>query len=288
MEDYSSTTGLENGSLKTLFQKDLVALRGLYSEEVLNLVESNIDILITDYIAWHTSLITVAKNLGVETNDPSEIPNLIEQVTFSNVKHMLSERKPEKIVLGISGPGAVGKETIKTALGFDMVVNTTTRAKRDYENNGEHYNFIDDLKFKEIVSGGGFIVNMERPGRGQYGIQKQDIKKVLIKSKIAIIEENPANLTSLESYLKTYRNCELILVYILPPFPILPHLAARLANRCKESNDDFKLAITSTLNRRQLDEFNPISDSIAKGMNVVFVINDKVERVVGKVKDLVK
>ena len=51
--------------------------------------------------------------------------------------------------------------------------------------------------------------------------------------------------------------------------------------------DDFRLAIASTLNLRQLDEFSSVMDAITKGVNVIFVVNDSVENAVRKVKDLV-
>ncbi len=288
MEDVLSSNNLENESLRALFQKDLKAIRGLYSEEILNLVENNIDILLKDYIAWQKAIMATARSLGVEDNNVSEIPNMIEQATFERVKKILSEVRTEKIVLGIAGPGAVGKETIKDALGFDAVVNTTTRPKRDYEKEAQHYNFIDDTQFKSIVAQDGFIVSMERPGRGQYGIQKKDIEKVLGKYKISIVEENPANLTKLSEYIQKREGCEFIIVYILPPYPVLPHLAARLAGRCQKTGSDFRSAIASTLGIRQLNEFVSVLDSMEKGNNVIFVVNDSVDRAVGKIKDLVK
>jgi len=287
MKDALSSNDLENNSPKTLFQKDLVALRRFYSEKVLSLVEKNIDVLLRDYTAWQTALTTMARSLGVEATNANEIPNIIERATFAKVKDALFLKKPKKILLGIAGPGAVGKETIKNGLGFDTVINTTTRPKRSYENHGEHYHFVDDSTFRDIASQDSFVVSMERPDRGKYGIQKRDLEKVLLRSKVAVVEESPASLISLREYIKTYKDSELILTYILPPSPVLPHLAARLANRCQGSGDDFRLAIASTLNLRQLDEFSSVMDAITKGVNVIFVVNDSVENAVRKVKDLV-
>jgi guanylate kinase len=278
----------EDAVLKSLFKKDLLALAGIYPKEVLTLVENSMDVLLKDYLAWQKALIVIAKNLGVENDDVNEIPRLVEQITFDKVKDTLSKTKVKKIVLGIAGPGAVGKEAIKNALGFDMVVNTTTRPKRDYEKEAQHYHFVNDARFKDIVAQNGFAVSMERQGRGQYGVQKQDIEKVLSRSEVSIIEENPNNLASLSEYIKIHEGCEFVLVYILPPSPILPHLVARLAGRCQETSDDFRSAIVSTLNARQLDEFKSISNSIDKNINTVLVVNDSVERVVEKIKDLVE
>ncbi len=285
----SNTNGLEIRSIKTLFKKDLKALENLFPEEVLAVVENNIDSLTEDYVAWQRALTVIAKRLGVKADSINKIPGMIEQTTFENIRSKFSIEKPFKIVLGIAGPGAVGKETIKKKLGFKAVVNTTTRPRRNYEVQGEHYHFIDKTEFRKIISENGFIVSMERPGRGYYGIQKKDIKDILSGSKTAMIEENPVNLINLVEYLKTYENCELVLVYILPPSPILPNLAARLADRCLKSGHDFKSAISSTLNLRQVHEFNSIADSLfSQKCECAFLINDDVERVVKKVKDLIE
>ena len=216
-----NNSSLENRprNLTDLFKKDLIALKGFFSEEVLSLVENNIGFLMKDYVAWQRALVAMTKKLGVEYEKIADIPSIIEKTTFENLKKKFSIEGPKKIVLGIAGPGAVGKETVKKDLGFDIVVNTTTRPKRDYESHGEHYHFISDTEFNNIASESGFIVSMKREGKGQYGIRKEDIEKVLSRSKVAIIEENPVNLTGLIDYLKTYESCELVLVYILPPLP---------------------------------------------------------------------
>ncbi len=279
---------VENSALKALFRNNLNSLKEHFSKEVLELVESNIDFLMQHYIEWQRALPQVAKSLGVQANNLNNIPSLIEKDTFEKIRTKLLIERPKKIILGISGPGAVGKETIKKSLGFDSVVNTTTRERRIYESHGEHYNFINEIQFDEILSKGGFIINMERPGRGKYGIQKTDLEKILTKTNVAIIEENPLNLTSLRDYLKDKESSEFILIYVLPPSPVLPNLAARLADRCIKSSSDFRLAINNTLDLRQLDEFNSTAQSIQKGVNVLFIVNDSVERVTEKIKDLIK
>ncbi|MBI2627608.1 hypothetical protein HYW72_01625 [Candidatus Nomurabacteria bacterium] len=287
MEDFLLHGNSEYGPAKTQFLKDLAALRKIYPEEILALVHKNMDILLKNYVAWQQSLGVLAKNFGIETADVNKIPGVIEQISFEKAKKTLLKRRAEKIILGISGPGAVGKEIVKDALGFDTVVNTTTRPKRDYEKEDQHYHFVTEAQFRDILAQGGFVIDMERKGRGQYGIQKQDVDQVLSRSKISIIEENPENLASLGKYIKIHPECQFILIYILPPSPILLHLAARLAGRCQKTGENFRSAIISTLGIRQLKEFNSISIAIKKEILVVFAVNDDVECIVKKIKDLV-
>lgn len=51
---------------------------------------------------------------------------------------------------------------------------------------------------------------------------------------------------------------------------------------------DFGAAVASTLNTRQLDEFKSMSNPIGRNINIVFVINDNIERAVKKIRDLVE
>lgn len=277
----------KNTTLKSSFQKDLLVLENIYPSEVLRLVEDNIDLLLIYYKAWKQTLSIFVKELRINDSNSDEIPYKLEQALFNKVQKKLSKTNTKKIILGIAGPGAVGKETIKNALGFNTVVNTTTRKKRRNEKNGKNYHFVSEVQFKKIAAQNGFVICMNRKNRGKYGIQKHDIEKVLKKSQVILIEENPINLISLAEYFKTYKDCKFILVYILPPAPILLHLAARLADRCQKTNEDFRSAIISTLGVRQLNEFKSVLNSINKKINIIFIINDNIERVVAKIKILI-
>ena len=176
-------------TLKSSFEKDLLVLENIYSREVFRLVEDNIDLLLIHYRAWEQALYVFAKELGIKNSNINEIPYKLEQVLFNKVQKKLFKTNIKKIIFGIAGPGAVGKETIKNALGFNTVVNTTTRKKRKNEKNGKNYHFIDEAQFKKIAAQNGFAICMNRKKRGKYGIQKHDIEKVLQKSQIILIEK---------------------------------------------------------------------------------------------------
>lgn len=276
---------MNNNSNKDLFYKDLKNISGIYPDEIINQVKSNSDLLIKEYIKWNNSLVKLAKKTNIPTTNFKKIPYLLEKSTFNKIQKKLIKEKPTKIILGIAGPGAVGKETIKNSLGFNTVINTTTREKRDYEIQDKHYHFISKDAYKNIISKNGFIISMNRPGRGQYGIQKNDIEKIILNSKIGIVEENPKNLIVIKKYIESKKDCKFVLVYILPPYPIFCHLACRLAYRCKESGENFSSAINSTLGERQLEELNYLVKSIKK-IDVIFLINDKVDRAIKKLKTI--
>jgi guanylate kinase len=63
------------------------------------------------------------------------------------------------LVVVISGPGGVGKDTlIEKLLERDprlrYSVSYTTRPRRDYEVDGEHYSFVDEAAFRRLVEEG--------------------------------------------------------------------------------------------------------------------------------------
>ena len=68
------------------------------------------------------------------------------------------------LLLVISGPSAVGKDTIsKRLLQLDDLirysVSYTTRPKRDYEIDGTHYSFVDEPEFARLARAGEFLEN---------------------------------------------------------------------------------------------------------------------------------
>jgi guanylate kinase len=69
--------------------------------------------------------------------------------------------KPGLVVV-ISGPGGVGKDTlIEKLLERDprlrYSVSYTTRPRRDYEVDGEHYSFVDEAAFRRLVDDGALL-----------------------------------------------------------------------------------------------------------------------------------
>jgi len=46
-----------------------------------------------------------------------------------------------------------------------MVINTTTRAQRQNETEGVHYNFLNEEQFQKSKDNGDFLSTTNRPGR---------------------------------------------------------------------------------------------------------------------------
>lgn len=74
-------------------------------------------------------------------------------------------------ILGRSGTGKFDVEKNLEKLGFHRIVSYTTRAKRDGEIDGEHYNFISKQEFERLISLNAFMEYAEYNGE-YYGAPK--------------------------------------------------------------------------------------------------------------------
>jgi guanylate kinase len=76
---------------------------------------------------------------------------------------------PSSLLVVISGPGGVGKDTVIERLlernpRLCYSVSYTTRPMRDYEVEGEHYRFVDKAAFERMVEEGAFLEHAEVNG----------------------------------------------------------------------------------------------------------------------------
>lgn len=75
---------------------------------------------------------------------------------------MVARGGAASLLVVISGPGGVGKDTVIEKLlarnpRLCYSVSYTTRARRDYEVDGEHYTFLDVPEFERMVAENGFL-----------------------------------------------------------------------------------------------------------------------------------
>lgn len=275
-------------SQEAQFMGSLARLSGIYDASALDTVVRNADTLLETHRAWGSALIDAAEELGVPDSDPVHLPHLLEKETVRRVTEKTANGTPSKTVLGISGPGATGKGTIIGELGALKVINTTTRTRRDYEIDGVDYHFVEEDRFERMKAQGAFVSVTHRPGRGNYGIQTNDLRTALQGSDLTIVEENPATLANVtDNVTRSLPDTGAVATYILPPGPVILHLAARLASRCKRAGEDFVTVIDSTLGSRQVDEFRTFVPQAANGVRALFVVNDNVERAVNVIKNAV-
>jgi len=88
------------------------------------------------------------------------------------------------LLLVISGPGGVGKDTVINELcrldpKIRYSVSFTTRARRDYEQDGVHYSFVSKPKFEELIGRGELLEWTRLEANGHYyGTSRTRVEKL--------------------------------------------------------------------------------------------------------------
>ncbi len=93
----------------------------------------------------------------------------------------------------ISGPTAVGKGTVVTALkakypNVRASVSVTTRPPRPGEVDGVHYWFVDDAEFDELIAGGNLLEWAMVHGTHRYGTPRRAVLESLAAGHPTILE----------------------------------------------------------------------------------------------------
>lgn len=134
----------------------------------------------------------------------------------------------------VSGPSGVGKSTVvaralQLAPQAWLSVSVTTRPPRRGEVNGEHYWFVDDGRFDEMVHAGDFLEWAEFAGH-RYGTPGTGVREHRVKGRPVLLEIEVAGARQVRRADPTAR-----LVFIAPPsLAVLQH---RLQQRGTESEE---------------------------------------------------
>jgi guanylate kinase len=89
-----------------------------------------------------------------------------------------------RLLLVISGPGAVGKDTVISKLceldpNIKCSVSFTTRPRRDYEKEGVHYSFVSEPRFEELIARGELLEWTRLEANGHYyGTSRTRVEKL--------------------------------------------------------------------------------------------------------------
>lgn len=239
---------------------------------------------------WTRILQETAAACNILVTDPLLVPYALEKVTLEKAK---AAGHPDFIT--ISGPGAVGKGTIRSMIPIDKsTINDTTREPRGEgktaERDGVQYYFIDEETLNRRHANGEYVYPpVFKPGRGWYAMQKAQIDGLLEARKPFIVEDNITISQELFRYARDQNPAVNPLhLYILPPPPVMGTLAIRLFARAEETNDPRYLRedtivipdemVESTIGARQVEEFLPVVGLIKDGGNVLFLVNDNLKR----------
>jgi guanylate kinase len=154
------------------------------------------------------------------------------------------EGAPGAILVIISGPSGVGKDTIidelrrrEAATGRDgerhYVVTVTTRAPRDGEVDGIDYHFVSRDEFLRIWKARGFLESNEVHGNW-YGSPRDQVRAALIAGKDVILKIDVQGAQKVKEQVS-----EALLIFIIPPSQ--ETLFARLRARATENADELEI-----------------------------------------------
>jgi guanylate kinase len=140
----------------------------------------------------------------------------------------------------VSGPSGVGKDTVIAELrqlpsdpARHFVVTCTTRPRRAYEVDGEHYHFLDEAAFEALRGEGGFLESNLVHGYW-YGTPRAEVRAALIAGHDVILKIDVQGAAVVKQKVP-----EALLVFLVPPS--LEDLFFRLRSRATETADELDI-----------------------------------------------
>lgn len=138
--------------------------------------------------------------------------------------------RPQLVV--VAGPSGVGKDTVIRELFARhpevwLSVSATTRQPRAGEKHGEHYYFVSDAEFDELVANGGMLEWAEVFGHARYGTPRAPVVEHLQTGHPVLLEIDLAGARQVRASEPSAH-----LVFIAPP--TFEELERRLAGRGTE------------------------------------------------------
>ncbi len=176
-------------------------------------------------------------------------------------------------LLVISGPSGVGKGTVTERLLEDnkdlmFSISTTTRKKRNYEEDGKNYFFVEKEKFERMVEENKFL-EYAVVHENLYGTPKDFVLEGIEDGKIIVLEIDVQGALQVKA---NYPNG--VFVFLLPPS--LEELEYRLTHRGTESEEQIAIRLANA--RDELSKFNEYQYA---------VINDKLDDAVSDIESII-
>lgn len=147
---------------------------------------------------------------------------------------------PGAMLIIISGPSGVGKDTIIDALrsrprdpDYHYVVTCTTRGRRPGEVDGVNYHFLDRKRFSALRDAGELLEANEVHGNW-YGTPRAQVREALVAGHDVILKIDVQGAQVVKENVP-----EAVLIFIVPPS--LETLFRRLKSRATETADQLEL-----------------------------------------------
>ena len=148
--------------------------------------------------------------------------------------------EPGAMLVIVSGPSGVGKDTVISELALVptdpprfFVVTCTTRPRREYEVDGEHYHFLSEEEFERLRDAGGFLES-NLVHAHWYGTPRDQVREALVAGRDAILKIDVQGAAVVKQKVP-----EALLVFLVPPS--LEDLFSRLQARATETADELDI-----------------------------------------------
>jgi guanylate kinase len=178
-------------------------------------------------------------------------------------------------LLVLAGPTAVGKGTVARYIvdhnpDVQLSVSATTRSPRPGEIDGEHYYFLTDAEFDELIADGQMLEYAVVHGAHRYGTPKAPVEAALAHGKNVLLEIDIQGARQVKQALP-----EAITVFLAPPS--WDELVRRLEGRGTENAEQQARRLETA--RQEL---------AAQGEFDRVLVNDEVAKCAAKVVELLK
>lgn len=178
------------------------------------------------------------------------------------------------LLLVISGPGAVGKDTVierlkELDLNLRSSVSFTTRPRREYEVDDVHYTFVTQPRFHELI-GRGELLEYAQVNGHFYGTSKTRVEKLQSAGHDVILKIEVRGANQVRQ-----KRPDGIFIFLTPPS--MDELMVRRHRRGAETEDEME-------QRQRLAEWEMSHAKFYDHM----VVNDDVDRVAREVLEVVQ
>ena len=189
----------------------------------------------------------------------------------------MKNKKKKGLLIILSGPSGVGKETVRTRLEkikkFELTysISMTTRLPRNQEVDGVNYYFVSEEEFKKNIENDNFLEYAKFVGN-YYGTPRDKVEALRNEGHNVLLE---IEINGAKQVMSRVHDEAVISFFLMPPS--LEVLEERIRNRKTESEEIIK---------ERLDKGK---EEMTMTDNYDYVIlNDKVNRAAKEISDLIE
>ena len=167
------------------------------------------------------------------------------------------------------GKSAILNEVLRRRPEYAYSLSTTTRPRRHYEVEGEHYHFVSQDEFRRKIKAGDFAEWAEVHGN-LYGTQRKTLERELEQGRYVLLD---IDVYGGEAIRNLYPD-ETIAIFLFPPS--ITELRRRLANRGSEDSEAIEQRLSRYSMEKKKGEAYPIH-----------IVNDDLEKAVQEVLEVI-